>query len=129
MTNQAPARNKGFDRLRVRGGEAEPGHPVTPAATIGRDAEGKRALFSATDPDADVPSIGAVTIDCSRCGERTVMSPVAAARAAFPSLLLSVNVGRGERESTVGLVRRDHGAFLRCPACGRGSWTRLTIRL
>lgn len=129
MTNQAPPRNKGFDRLRVRAGEAEPGHPVTPVATIGRDVEGKRALFSATDPEAEVPSIGAVTIDCSRCSERTVMSPVAAAVAAFPSLLLSVTVGRGERESTVGFVRRDHGAFLRCPACGRGSWTKLTIRL
>lgn len=129
MTNQAPPRNSGFDRLRVRAGEAEPGHPVTSIPTIGRDVEGKRALFSATDPEADVPSIGAVSIDCSRCGERTVMSPVAAAVAAFPSLLLSVTVGRGDRESTVGLLRRDHGAFLRCPACGRGSWTKLTIRL
>jgi hypothetical protein len=129
MTNQAPPRSNRFDRLRVRAGEAEPGHPLPPAPTVGRDAEGKRALFSATDPEADVPSIGAVTIDCSRCGERTVMSPVAAALAAFPSLLLSVTVGRGERESTVGVVRREHGAFLRCPACGRGSWTRLTIRL
>jgi hypothetical protein len=129
MTNQAPPRSKGFDRLRVRVGEAEPGHPLPPAPTAGRDAEGKRALFSATDPEGGVPSIGAVTIDCSRCAERTVMSPVAAVRATFPSLLLSVTVGRGERESTVGLVRRDHGAFLRCPACGRGSWTRLTIRL
>jgi hypothetical protein len=129
MSNPAPPKTSRFDRVRVRAGEAEPGHPVTATSTIGRDAEGKRALFSATDPEGDVPSLGAVTIDCSRCDERTVMSPVAAARAAFPSLLLSVTVGRGERESTVGLVRRDHGAFLRCPACGRGSWTRLTIRL
>jgi hypothetical protein len=57
------------------------------------------------------------------------MSPVAAVWAAFPSLLLSVTIGRGERESTLGLIRKDHGAFMRCPACGRGSWTRLTIRL
>jgi hypothetical protein len=102
---------------------------LPPATAVGRDAEGKRALFSATDPESSVPGIGAVTIDCSRCGECTVMSPVAAARTAFPSLLLSVRIGRGERESTVGWLRRDHGAFLRCPACGRGSWTRLTIRL
>ena len=129
MTNQAPPKSNRFDRVRVRDGAAEPGHPVTRAATIGRDAEGKRALFSATDPEGDVPSIGAVTVDCSRCEERTVLSPVAAAWAAFPSLLLSVTIGRGERESTVGVVRRDHGAFMRCPACGRGSWTRLTIRL
>ena len=129
MTNQAPPTTSRFDRVRVRDGGAEPGHPVMPVATIGRDAEGKRALFSATDPEADVPSIGTITIDCSRCAERTVMSPVAAAVAAFPSLLLSVTIGRGDRESTVGVVRREHGAFMRCPSCGRGSWTRLTIRL
>jgi hypothetical protein len=129
MTNQAPPDNGRFDRVRVRAGEAEPGHPVQTVPSRGRDAEGKRALFSATDPEADVPSIGAVTIDCSRCSERTVMSPVAATWAAFPSLLLSVKIGRGDRESTIGWVRREHGAFLRCPACGRGSWTRLTIRL
>jgi hypothetical protein len=129
MTNQAPPRPKGFDRLRPRVGAAEPGHPLPPATAVGRDAEGKRALFSATDPEADVPAVGAVFIDCSRCGERTQMSPVAAAWAAFPSLLLSVTIGRGDRESTLGLVRRSHGAFMRCPACGRGSWTRLTICL
>lgn len=131
MTNQAPPTASRFDRLRVRAGESEPGHPLPPASTIGvgRDAEGKRALFSATDPEAEVPNVGAVTIDCSRCGERTVMSPVAAVWTVFPSFLLSVTIGRGERESTLGLLRREHGAFMRCPACGRGSWTRLTIRL
>jgi hypothetical protein len=96
---------------------------------IGRDAEGKRALFSATDPVGDVPAVGSVSIDCLRCGDRTVMSPIAAMRRAFPSLLLSVRIGRGDRESTLGLFRREDGAFLRCPACERGSWTRLTIRL
>ena len=131
MTNQAPPRNKGFDRLRVRAGDAEPGHPLTPGAgtTVGRDAEGKRALFSATDQGPDVPTVGSVSIDCARCGERTVMSPIAAVRATFPSLLLSVQIGRGDKESTLGLFRREHGAFMRCPACGRGSWIRLTIRL
>lgn len=129
MTHEAPPRASRFDRLRVRAGEAEPGHSLPSATGIGRDAEGKRALFSATDPGAEVPAVGAVVIDCSRCGERTQMSPVAAVVAAFPSLLLSVTIGRGDRESTLGLIRRDHGAFMRCPACGRGSWTRLTIRL
>ena len=131
MSHQAPSRASRFDRVRVRAGDAEPGHPLPPAsgAAASRDAEGKRALFSATGPDADVPSVGAVTVDCSRCGERTVMSPTAAARAALPSFLLSVTIGRGDRESTLGFLRRDHGAFMRCPACGRGSWTRLTIRL
>ena len=112
-----------FDRVRPRTTVAD----APSAQTL--DSEGKRALFSATGPDADVPAVGSVTIDCARCGERTVMSPVAAARAAFPSFLLSVTIGRGDRESTLGWLRRDHGAFMRCPACGRGSWTRLTIRL
>ncbi|HEX4654205.1 MAG TPA: hypothetical protein VH274_00535 [Mycobacteriales bacterium] len=131
MTNHAPPRAGRFDRLRVRAGDAEPGHPLPPGSSVavGRDAEGKRALFSATGPEADVPSVGSVTIECSRCGERTVMSTIAAVRAAFPSFLVSVTIGRGDRESTVGLLRREHGAFMRCPACGRGSWTRLTIRL
>jgi len=129
MTNQAPPRANRFDRLRVRAGDAEPGHPSPRNTAVGRDAEGKRALFSATDTEGGVPAVGAVVIECSRCGERTQMSPVAAVRAAFPSLLLAVTIGRGEHESTLGLVRKHHGAFMRCPACGRGSWTRLTIRL
>jgi hypothetical protein len=54
---------------------------------------------------------------------------MAAVRAAFPSLLLSVDVGHGDRESTVGLIRRRYGAFLRCPACRRASWARLTVRV
>lgn len=120
-----------FDRVRSRVGTVDRSgtRRVTAARPVGRDAEGKRALFSSTGPDADVPSVGSVTIECRRCGDRTVMSPVAAARAAFPSLLLAVRVGRGDRESTIGLLRRRDGAFLRCPACGRGSWTRLTIRV
>ena len=131
MTNQAPPRNGRFDRVRVRAGDAEPGHPVASASAVavGRDAEGKRALFSATGPEADVPAVGSVTIDCSRCGGHTAMSGFAAVMAAFPSLLVSVVIGRGDKESDIGLLRRQHGAFLRCPACGRGSWTRLTIRL
>ena len=129
MSNQAPPRANRFDRLRVRAGDAEPGHPLPRTTSVGRDAEGKRALFSATDPESELPIVGSVVIDCSRCGERTQMSPVAAVWAAFPSFLLSVTIGRGERESTLGLFRKDHGAFMRCPACGRGSWTRLTIRL
>jgi hypothetical protein len=93
------------------------------------DTEGKRALFSSAAAEVDVPSVGSVTVECSRCHEVTALSPMAAARTALPSLLLSIGVGRGDRESTVGLSKRRHGAFLRCPACGRGSWTRLTVRL
>lgn len=125
MTTRTTTSNR-FDRVRTRTPDVEPAATVTP---VGRDAEGKRALFSATSPEADVPPVGVVTIDCGRCGERTVMSPLAAVWKTIPSLLLSVGLGRGERESTLGLFRRHYGAFLRCPSCGRGSWTRLTIRL
>jgi hypothetical protein len=107
--------------------------PRTPTADLAgsahHDTEGKRALFSSTAPEVDVPSVGSITVECSRCHEVTALSPMAAARTALPSLVLSIGVGRGDRESTVGIVRRRNGAFLRCPACGRGSWTRLTVRL
>jgi hypothetical protein len=112
-----------FDRLRTRVPAADP------ANAMSHDNEGKRALFSSTAPEPDVPSVGSVTVECSRCHDDTVLSPIAAVRTALPSLLLSIGIGRGDRESTVGLVRRRYGAFLRCPACGRGSWTRLTVRL
>jgi hypothetical protein len=125
VTTRTTSANR-FDRVRTRTRDVEPAASVTP---VGRDAEGKRALFSTTGPEAEVPPVGVVTIDCERCGERTVMSPLAAVWKTIPSLLLSVGFGRGERESTLGLVRRHYGAFMRCPSCGRGSWTRLTIRL
>lgn len=113
-----------FDRLRPREGAAGPSLRGL------HDAEGKRALFSSTSAEPDRPNVGTVTVDCSRCAERTVMSPFGAVRAAVPSLLLSVGLGRGERESTLGLVsRRRYGALLRCPACGRAAWTRLTLHL
>lgn len=129
--SRQPTTASPFDRVRTRTGTTDHGRRKRPTVPtpVGRDAEGKRALFSSTGPDADVPSVGSVTIDCRRCGERTVMSPAAAVRTAIPSLVLSLGLGRGERESTVGLVRRGDGTFMRCPACGRGSWTRVTIRL
>jgi hypothetical protein len=112
-----------FDRVRTRVPTVDPTGPIS------HDNEGKRALFSSMAPDGDVPSMGSVTVECSRCADVTTLSPVAALRTALPSFLLSIGVGRGDRESTVGLSRRRYGAFLRCPACGRGSWTRLTVRL
>jgi hypothetical protein len=119
----SPTRSGGFDRIRPRTSEVE-----TPSVRP-RDTQGKRALFSATEGERDLPGVGSISVECQRCGERTVLSPMAAVRAAFPSLLLSVDVGHGERESTVGLVRRRYGAFLRCPACRRASWARLSVRV
>jgi hypothetical protein len=110
-----------FDRLRPRtGADAQP-------AALTPDSEGKRALFSSTD--AGSPS-GAILLDCSRCGRVTSLTPTAALRAAFPALHLSVVVGWGSRETTIGLLRRDKpGSWMRCPACGRGAWVRVTVRL
>ena len=89
-----------FDRVRARAPHAQ----TATAAT--QDNEGKRALFSSTTPEADLPGgpTGSVTVECRRCGERTALSAAAAVRAAFPSLLLSIGLGRGEKESTVGLL-------------------------
>jgi uncharacterized protein (DUF983 family) len=114
----------GFDRLRPRQPEAEPS-PV--ATALAPDTEGKRALFSSIEHER--PSGAGITIECSRCGETTRLTPAAALRAAFPAIHLSIVVGRGDHESTLGLVRRQHGSWLRCPACGRGAWTRVTVRV
>jgi hypothetical protein len=111
-----------FDRLKPRTAAEDNGSML-------HDAEGKRALFSSNAPEAELPNSGSVSLECSRCGDATVMSPFAAVRAIIPSLVFSVGIGRGDQESTVGVLRRHYGVFMRCPACGRGSWTRMTVRL
>jgi len=112
-----------FDRVRPRARRTDTGGSAM------HDLEGKRALFSSSSPEPERQSLGSVAVECGRCAERTVLSPGAAVRAAIPSLVLGVVVGHGERESTIGLRRSRYGAFLRCPACGERTWTRLTIRL
>jgi hypothetical protein len=117
----------GFDRVRPR----TTGHELLTGAQ--HDVEGKRALFSSSEAPVKEsrvsPTGSGVSIDCSRCARHTLLSPTAALRAAFPALHLSVGVRRGDRETTVGLLRRRHGSWLRCPACGRGSWVRVTVSL
>ena len=120
----SPMSTGGFDRLRPRQPGAEPS-PVARSTAI--DAEGKRALFSSIEHDR--PAGAGITIECSRCGETTRLTPAAALRAAFPAIHLSVVLGRGDRMSTLGLIRRQYGSWLRCPACGRGAWTRVTVRV
>jgi uncharacterized protein (DUF983 family) len=116
-----------FDRVRPRTADAE---SLTPTQ---HDVEGKRALFSSTESAPAEPtgvSTGTgIAIDCSRCGRHTMFNAAAALQAAFPALHLSVGLHRGDREMTIGLFRRRHGSWLRCPACGRGSWVRVTVRL
>ena len=108
-----------FDRVRPRT------ELTDPAPTL--DAEGKRALFSSTEVSRPT---GGILIECSRCSQTTALTPTAALRAAFPALHLCVVIGHGERQTPIGLLRgRRYGSWLRCPACGQGSWTRVTIRL
>ena len=118
-----PTRSGGFDRIRPR-------TPSPDTATARpRDAQGKRALFSATEGERDLPGAGSISVECQRCGERTVLSPMGAVRAALPSLLLSVGIGHGDSEWNFGLIARHYGAYLRCPACRRPSWARLSVRV
>ena len=107
-----------FDRVRPRTERTDP------APTL--DAEGKRALFSSTELSR--PS-GGILVECARCCETTALTPAAALRV-FPALHFSVVIGRGERQARIGLLRRRrYGSWLKCPACGQGSWTRVTIRI
>jgi uncharacterized C2H2 Zn-finger protein len=111
-----------FDRLRPRTGPAA----TPPQAAV--DAEGKRALFSSA-AEAAQPGIGSALVECSRCGERTVLSTMQAIRASFPSLHLALRVGHGDDVRSIGISSRDYATYMRCPACGRPSWVRLTWQL
>lgn len=114
-----------FDRLRPRTPTADTALSHT---AVVPDIEGKRALFSSVEMQR--PTGSGISIECARCGETTQLTPAAALRAAFPAVHLSIVVGYGEREAALGLFRRrQHGSWLRCPACGRGAWTRVTVRL
>lgn len=104
-------KDPGFDRLRRR----QPDVVDEPLVTAGDvpDQEGKRALFSAADQPA---ATGGVTIECSSCGARSVVS----ARQAVRLALVSVHLP---------LLRREHASWMRCPACGRRTWVHLEIQL
>lgn len=112
----------GFDRVRPRAARPRD------AAAAGHDPQGKRALFSAGPVAADRPGPGSVTVDCPVCGERSVLSPVQALRAAFPSLLLGAQLTRGDRSRRIGLGP-ERAAWLRCPTCRRRRWVTLTVSL
>ena len=71
--------------------------------------------------------MGSVTIDCTGCGERSIVSPIQAIRAAFPSVLLGLDVTRGDSTHHVG--RASQQAWLRCPACRHRRWVHLSVTL
>ena len=82
-----------------------------------RDHEGRRALFTAESMAPEVAAhTGSVVIACGSCGEESVLSPMAALRHAVPSLHLP-------------FIKRDHGSWMRCPACQKHTWVSVQIRL
>ncbi|GAC1331860.1 MAG: hypothetical protein NVSMB13_20280 [Mycobacteriales bacterium] len=101
----------GFDRLRRRNPATEPTAAVDAHAVV--DAEGKRALFSQVSPQ---PAAGSFLVECSRCGETSVLSASKALRAAVPAV-------------HVPLLRRGHSSWMRCPACQKRSWVSLRLQL
>jgi DNA-directed RNA polymerase subunit RPC12/RpoP len=99
----------GFDRLRPRTPQAQSASPLTTR----QDTEGKRALYSAA-PEAPRPRAGLV-VECSACGERTQVSALHALRIGVPSFHLP--------------MLRRYPSYVRCPACGKRAWTKLSITL
>lgn len=102
--------DSGFDRLRTRTPETARsrvrGHRVS-------DPSGRRSLYSVVD---QAPALGAVTVECSSCRRTSAVTPRRLIALAIPSLHLPV-------------LRRRHPSWMRCPACGRRTWVRLTVRL
>ena len=105
---------EGFDRLRRRSAEPASTEPVFGrGSALPQDPQGRRSLFSVAQ---QAPALGAVTVDCSGCGQTSVVTPRQVARMGLPSLHLP-------------LVKRDHPSWMRCPACGKRTWVRLGLRL
>ncbi len=118
------SRSHTFDRLRPRAPQVQA--QVARPGEARPDAEGKRTLFS---PAEGVPAGGSVSIECSRCAATTVLSPGQAVRALLPSVHLGLAFARRDGEATVGVSRRRYPSYLRCPACGKRVWARLTLRV
>ncbi|HWB67280.1 MAG TPA: hypothetical protein VG708_10695 [Mycobacteriales bacterium] len=115
----------GFDRVRPRTPHAASAPAAPPAAV---DAEGKRALFTSA-ADVARPGVGSALVECSRCQARTVLGPVQAIRATFPSLHLALRVGHGDEVKAIGIGDREYPAYLKCPSCHRPSWVRFTWQI
>ncbi|EIV95718.1 hypothetical protein [Frankia sp. QA3] len=86
--------------------------PSGPA--VGRDAHGKRALYSGLRPTT--PPNASLSVECSRCGQTSLLGAKQALWILTPSVHLP-------------LVRPRHPSLLRCPTCRRMSWVRLGLHL
>jgi hypothetical protein len=104
---------------------AEEGKKESNGGPSGADAEGlippepdplgKMALYSGSG-EARAPAYGTFLVECSSCKRETPVSPVQLVRAALP---LSLHLP---------LLRR-YSSYMRCPACGRRAWLRVTWRM
>jgi hypothetical protein len=115
LSRREQAATAGLDRLRPRVGRvpaAAAGPAVHRPGAIGRDRHGKRALYSGEHPPD--PRTNGVTVHCSRCAQATTVGAKRALLLLAPSLHLPV-------------VRPRHPSLLRCPACHRVSWVRLSL--
>ncbi len=77
-----------------------------------RDPLGKMALFSADRP---AHTYGTLLVECSACHRESPISVAQLVRSAFPFSL------------HLPLVKRYH-SLMRCPACGRRAWMRVSWR-
>jgi hypothetical protein len=116
MSEQDPV-PEGFDRLRRRtpaaGTSGEPGRRPGRDPGLRVDPEGRASLYSVAEQP---PAPATVTVECSSCEATTAVTPRQLVALAMPSVHLPV-------------VRRNHSSWMRCPACGRRTWVRVTIRL
>jgi uncharacterized protein with PIN domain len=78
-----------------------------------RDPLGKMALFSEIEPQE--PATGWLWIECSSCLKETSVSPLNLVKATLP---FSFHLP----------FRRPYHSFMRCPACGKRTWVRVTLR-
>jgi hypothetical protein len=125
MPASKPDRPARSARLRAVGsvGESRSRHPsalahqeeqarAAPDIQDDRDPLGKMALFSADRP---AHTYGTLLVECSACHRETPVSFGQLVRSAFPFSL------------HLPLVRRYH-SLMRCPACGRRAWMRVSWR-
>jgi hypothetical protein len=92
-----------FDRMRART------HPVGSSSSV--DVQGKAALFSDA---ASAPSLGSVSVSCSRCHTATTVSYARAVRLSVPGVYLP--------------LRREYPMWMRCPACDERRWVKVRFR-
>ena len=90
-----------FDRIRS----------VDDARPAQADPLGKQALFSGAEQPA---SLGSASLDCDKCGRRTVVSLTRLARMSATGVHAP-------------LPKKGYKAWLKCPACGERGWLKVKI--